>query len=312
MRLRRACGCHADVVRRMACFSIPIAAPLFNSSPSSTPIAATGVLLILSLRPIAHGSLLSTCSAPSACLIAVNGAECFYAYYFCGELVKTAPADVIISNRQLNQYPCLVSSISPSVVSCGRGGYFLLCGVSFPVIFVLFRCVPELSISSGIMRLCCDFLLACRAGGVIVFAFLSITLLGFQVARAVSARVMSSAMSSVSAGCLLPALRCLPSSSLRLSLFAPRRLAPRPALRVVGRGADGDACLPRDVVARGVALASWSCLGCGAVPWFILSCLCRPSRPTASDEMATGDGNSSDVIRREAAACPMRGWRRGA
>lgn len=40
----------------LACFSIPIAAPLFNSSPSSTPIAATGVLLILSLRPIAHGA----------------------------------------------------------------------------------------------------------------------------------------------------------------------------------------------------------------------------------------------------------------
>lgn len=147
-------------------------------------------------------------------------------------------------------------------MSCGRGGYFLLCGFSFPVIFVLFRYVPELSISSGIMRLCCDFLLACRAGGVIVFAFLSITLLGFHVARAVSARVMSSAMSSVSAGCLLPTLRCLPSSSLRLSLFAPRRLAHRPARRVGGRGADGAAYLPRDVMTAAWAFA-WSCFGCG-------------------------------------------------
>lgn len=65
----------------LACFSIPIAAPLFNSSPSSTPIAATGVLLILSC-PIAHGSLLSTRSASSACLIAVNGAECFLCLLF--------------------------------------------------------------------------------------------------------------------------------------------------------------------------------------------------------------------------------------
>lgn len=198
----------------------------------------------------------------------------------CGELVKTAPADVIISNRQLNQYPCLVSSISPSVVSCGRGGYFLLCGVSFPVIFVLFRCVPELSISSGIMRLCCDFLLACRAGGVIVFAFLSITLLGFHVARAVSARVMPSAMSSVSAGCLLPALRCLPSSSLRLSLLAPRRLAPRPALRVVGRGADGLlACLVMSLPVvwrwrRGHALDVERCRGSFAVPLLPLPSYC--------------------------------------
>lgn len=100
--------------------------------------------------------------------------------------------------------------------------------------------------------------------------FLFITWLG-PAARAVSAPVMSSA----SACCLL-ALSCdviHRRHSLRLSLFAPHRLAPRPACRVGGRGADGAACLPHDVVARGVALVSWPCLGCGAVPWFI----CRAS-----------------------------------
>ena len=73
-----------------------------------------------------------------------------------------------------------------------RGDYCSFCGVSFPVIFVYFRSAPELNIFSGIMRLCCDFLLDCLAGDVIGFAFLSITRLGFPAARAVSARVMSS------------------------------------------------------------------------------------------------------------------------
>ena len=99
-----------------------------TSSLVSTLIAATGVLLILSLRPIAHGSLLSTRLASSALPMA-DGARRFYAYYFCGELVKTAPTDAMIS---INQYHCFVSSLSPSVVSDERGGCCLLDGVSFP------------------------------------------------------------------------------------------------------------------------------------------------------------------------------------
>lgn len=110
------------------------------------------------------GPLLSTRLASSALPMA-DGARCFYAYYLCGELVKTAPMDAMIS---INQYHCLVSSLSPSVVSAGGATVVLLgCGL-FPVIFVYFRLAPELSISSGIMRLCCGFLLAYRA----VFPFL--------------------------------------------------------------------------------------------------------------------------------------------
>lgn len=117
---------------------------------------------------------------------------------------------------------------------------------------------------------------------------------------------MLSVISSVSAVCLLALSGDVIPIVIRFVFprFAPRRLAPRPACRVGGRGADGDACLPRDVVARGVALASWSCLGCGAVPWFILSRLCRPSRLTDSDRNEEWDGCG------EAAAYPMRGWRR--
>lgn len=96
-----------------------------TSSLVSTLIATTGVLLILSLRPIAHGSLLSTRLASSALPMA-DGARCFYAYYLCGELVKTAPTDAIISNSQSNQCPCLVSSISPSLVSLDGAGRLLL------------------------------------------------------------------------------------------------------------------------------------------------------------------------------------------
>ena len=47
-----------------------------TSSLVSTPIATTGVLLILSLRPIAHGSLLSTRLASSALPMA-DEARCF-------------------------------------------------------------------------------------------------------------------------------------------------------------------------------------------------------------------------------------------
>lgn len=50
----------------------------------------------------------------------------FYDYYFCGELNETAPTDAIISNRQSNQCPCLVSSVSPSLVSLGGAWRLLL------------------------------------------------------------------------------------------------------------------------------------------------------------------------------------------
>lgn len=109
----------------------------------------------------------------------------------------------------------------------------MLCGVSFPVIFVLFRLAPELNIFSGIMLLCCDFLPACRAGDVIGSAFLFITLLGSPAARAVPARVMS----SVSAVCLLAARRC-PFIVIRFAppRFASRRLVFPPRLSCRGTG----------------------------------------------------------------------------
>lgn len=132
-----------------------------TSSLVSTLIATTGVLLILSLRPIAHGSLLSTRLASSALPMA-DGARCFYAYYLCGELGKTAPTDAIISNRQsINQCPCLVSPPPrPSCRRAGRDDRCLLGGVSFPVIFVYFRFALELSIFSGIIWFSCVVLLA--------------------------------------------------------------------------------------------------------------------------------------------------------
>ena len=128
-----------------------------TSSLVSTLIATTGVLLILSLRPIAHGSLLSTRLAPFALPMA-DGARCFYAYYFCGELVKTAPTDTMISNRQSINAPA--SSLSPLVVSSGGAAVAYPGDVSFLVIFVLFRCVPELNIFLGIMRFSCVILIA--------------------------------------------------------------------------------------------------------------------------------------------------------
>lgn len=102
-----------------------------TSSIVSTLIAATGVLLILSLRPIAHGSLLSTRSAPSACLITVDGAECFYADLSYSELVKTVPADAMISvNQSINvpassrPSPRLSCRASVAAVACSAGSHF--------------------------------------------------------------------------------------------------------------------------------------------------------------------------------------------
>ena len=67
------------------------------------------------------------------------------------------------------------------------------------------------------MRLCCDFLLTCRAGDVIGSDFLSITQLGFPATRAVSARVMS----SVSAICLLARSAMFPVVLASLFLCSP-------------------------------------------------------------------------------------------
>lgn len=103
------------------------------------------------------GPLLSTRLASSALPMA-DGARCFYAYYLCGELVKTAPADTMISNRQSINAPA--SSLSPLVVSSGGAAVAYPGDVSFPVIFVLFRCVPELNIFLGIMRFSCVILIA--------------------------------------------------------------------------------------------------------------------------------------------------------
>lgn len=65
----------------LACFSIPIAAPLFASSLVSTPIAATGILLILSC-PIAHGA--APFDAPRSVRLLDCGGRTevfFYAYH---------------------------------------------------------------------------------------------------------------------------------------------------------------------------------------------------------------------------------------
>ena len=73
------------------------------------------------------GPLLSTRLGPFAYFTTADGSRCFfYDYYFCGELNETAPTDAIISNRQSNQCPCLVSSLSPSLVSAGGAGRLLL------------------------------------------------------------------------------------------------------------------------------------------------------------------------------------------
>lgn len=46
------------------------------------------------------GPLLSTRLGSFAYFTTADGPRCFYAYYFCGELDKTAPTDTMISNRQ--------------------------------------------------------------------------------------------------------------------------------------------------------------------------------------------------------------------
>lgn len=81
----------------LACFSIPISAPLFTSSPSRRLIAAGGHFQSFHAR--CYWPLLSTRFAPFAYPWR-TGQSVFYAYYFCGELVKTAPMDAIISVNQ--------------------------------------------------------------------------------------------------------------------------------------------------------------------------------------------------------------------
>lgn len=185
----------------LACFSIPIfpvRSLIPNSSPSSTPISGLGHFQSFHAR--CYWPLLSTRFAPFAYPWR-TGQSVFFMRIICDELIKTAPMDAIISVNQSISPPRLVSLPACRVV--GRGGCCLLGCVSFPVIFVYFRSASELNIFPGIMRLCCDFLLAYRAGDVIgLILFLSAPRLGFPAARAVPARVMLSVMSSVSAGLL--------------------------------------------------------------------------------------------------------------
>lgn len=110
---------------------------------------------------------------------------------------------------------------------------------------------------------------ACFSGGVSVLVSSSIGSVS-PAARAVPARVMLSVMSSVSAVCLLALSDDVIHRRHRFAfpLFAPCRLVFRPARRVVRRGADGAACLPRDVVARGVGVGvSMIWMSSGAVAY---------------------------------------------
>ena len=225
------------------------------------------------------GPLLSTRSAPSACLIAVNGVECFYADLSCGELVKTAPTDAMISNQSINQSINAPASSRPSPrFSCRAGGatvVLLGCGL-FPVIFVYFRLAPELSISSGIMRLCCGFLLAYRAVFPFLFRHRSAWPRCSCCARSCDVIGMSSAMPSVSAACLLPLgdVPCCPS--LRPSRFAPSS-SRLPAPLVVSGDGEPAGLLASGGHACGVVV-SVACFGCGAVPLPI----CRASVVSSS------------------------------
>ena len=81
----------------LACFSIPIAAPLFTSSPSSTPIAAAGIFN--PFMPDCSWSRSFRRASPRSLYPWRTGRSVFYANYFCGELVKTARADAMISVR---------------------------------------------------------------------------------------------------------------------------------------------------------------------------------------------------------------------
>ena len=121
-------------VRRnsLACFSIPISTPIFASSPVFDAYSGLGHFQSFHARCSWDRSF-RRAPPPSACLITVDGAGCFYAYYFCGELVKMAPTDAMISNRQsinqsINQSMFLSRLVYlpvPRVV--GRGGAIVAC-----------------------------------------------------------------------------------------------------------------------------------------------------------------------------------------
>lgn len=203
------------------------------------------------------GPLLSTRLGSSACLIAVDGLRCFYAYHFCGELVKTARADAMISVNQLvNQYSCLGSSVSPSLVSLSGAWRLLLilcCLISghfciFPVrsgiehFFrnnaVLLR-FPSLVFEAPIW---CLKNSSSRAAFPFSFRHRSAWTRCSCHARSCDVVGMSSAMSSVSAVCLLTARQCSPSSFASPFLGSPLAVPlPRPACRVGERGACGAA-----------------------------------------------------------------------
>ena len=196
------------------------------------------------------GPLLSTRLASSALPMA-DRARCFYAYYFCGELVKTAPTDTMISNQSINQSinqcSCLVSSLSPSLVSLGGAWRLLLalrCLISDR--FCIIPVGSGIEHFFGIMRLCCGFLLAYRA--VFPFLFRHRSAWPRCSCRARSCDVIGDVimMSSGSAG--LPACRSVMPPVVLASSFSVRPplvvSLHRPALRVGGRGADGASCLP--------------------------------------------------------------------
>ena len=98
-------------------------------------------------------------------------------------------------------------------------------------------------------------------------------------ARAVSALMMSSVMSSVPAGLL--AYRSAMSPVVLASPFPGSPLivsSPRPALRVGGRGAGGAACLPHDVVACGGCVSIGHDLDVERLRC-LSPCLCHPPPP---------------------------------
>lgn len=235
--------------------------------PSSTLIAATGVLLILSFRPIAHGAAPFDAPRPVRLLHYGGRVEVFfYDYYFCGELNETAPTNAMISiNQSINQSPCLVSSLSPSLVSLSGAsllarrrlisGHFCI----FPVgsgIEHFFRN------NAAVLRF-----LACLSGCV------SVLVSHRSAWPRCSCRVRSGrchrdviGMSSVSAGCLLTF--SVMSAVVLASSFPVRPSSSRLPAPLVVSG-DGEptrllACLVMSLPAA-KALA-WPCFGCGAMP----------------------------------------------
>lgn len=122
----------------------------------------------------------------------------------------------------------------------GRGGAAVAClgDVSFPVIFVLFRFAPELNISSGIMRFICVVLLAYLAAFPLSLRHHSARFPRYSCrVRSGDVIMMSSVMSSISAGCLLTPRRCsFVVIRFALPRFAPRRLVFTPRLSCRGAG----------------------------------------------------------------------------